>query len=99
MVEEEEVTGSLRRGPATPTPVMMSPMGNPTPYPRRVSTGQRMQTPMSDRYGSAKLYAQYLKEEKLLSSKPGADSRIDSARDSNSSDRITNHDPDEVLEL
>jgi hypothetical protein len=52
---------------------------------------------MDDRYGSAKLYAQYLREGNMSpsSSKTGAQSRIDSARDSNSLDRHINHDPDE----
>lgn len=92
MIEKGEMTGALHREtPASPRPIWMSPMSSPTP------TAQRGPTPMNDRYGSAKLYAQYLREGKMSpsSSKTGAQSRIDSARDSSSLDRHIKHGPDE----
>jgi hypothetical protein len=104
MVEKEELTGSLaRETPSLPRPITtpmmgssMSSMHSPTPtaYKTQRAATPRGQTPMNDRYGSAKLYAQYLRDGKMTpsSSKTEAQSRIDSARDSNSVGRQSNND-------
>jgi len=95
MIENEEITGSLNAhaGPAS-MPSRVS-MASPS---LRSRTGA---PPTSDRYGTAKLYAQYLREGRAgPSSAADQRSRIDSTMDARSMDRSELRDPDEgVLEF